>query len=1037
MLFGNLHVSVTGTPVLTLSTPRLHSLMAWLILQGSTPQPRERAAAIFWPNSTGAQARTNLRQLLHHLKRALPQECNFLYGDNLALYWKLDDSCSIDTVQFEAAISGAANAKDRNDVLGEMEYLKRATELYVDDLLPSLYDSWLVPIRQEFRAQLSGALFRLALLLEANNEVPTAIACAEKLVAQDLLAEANHQLLMRLHVANHDRASAVRIYHQLKVLLRRELGVSPGPDSVSLFERVLKSDPPTAGLRTRPASTRGNMPAIVGRISERDLLQDTWERAASSGPRALILSGEPGVGKTRLAEELLQMAEGDGHAVARGRCYSGRGQVAYAPVATWLRSDILRRVWAQLSLFQLSELARLVPEIREEYPAADEPLSPTESWQKVKLYESLQAVIAKSSRPLLLFIDDLQWCDSDSLEWIHQLLGSDAARRILLLGTVRAEETGRDHPFSSFITELRQKALVVEVAVEPLDAIETMELARQEANEPLTEERLEDIYQWTKGNPLFVLESVRAGLQRGRVHAVINARLANLSAGSFELAGLASIVGRPFSFELLERASDWDERSLSLALEELWQRRIIEGRGGAAYDFTHDRVRDVVRAELSPVRARYLHRRVGRALTDIYSNESHEWNGQIASHYEQAGMAEQAIEHLCSAAIFARSRFAYHEAAALLRRALGLSSDLPESTKRFEQELDLSLLLGSVLVATEGYSSPEVGHTYGHALDLARRLGSTKLFASLSGLWVFHVVRGDVQTSLKDALEFEQGAGHTATSDLKLAAHFLLGSSLSHMGQMEASMHHLMIVREAQSGLSDPALEVFGGPDVRVFCRAYLSHLAWHRAFHDEDRFADVLTTEAIHTADAMRHPFIQAIALNYAAMLYALRGDSRAALKVGRQAIQLCSENAFAYYLEMANVLTAWAMATEGETVRGLEQFRLGLDSMRSLGAELRLPYYYALLGEMYGLAGLFREASASLSSGFAFASKNGEEWTVAELHRVQGDLLVEEGKFEQATSSYRKGLDSAQRCGSLAFERRLLARLERTILPLSAERS
>jgi predicted ATPase len=129
--------------------------------------------------------------------------------------------------------------------------------------------------------------------------------------------------------------------------------------------------------------------------------------------------------------------------------------------------------------------------------------------------------------------------------------------------------------------------------------------------------------------------------------------------------------------------------------------------------------------------------------------------------------------------------------------------------------------------------------------------------------------------------------------------------------------------------------------------------------------------------------------------------------------------------------------MATEGETVRGLEQFRLGLDSMRSLGAELRLPYYYALLGEMYGLAGLFREASASLSSGFAFASKNGEEWTVAELHRVQGDLLVEEGKFEQATSSYRKGLDSAQRCGSLAFERRLLARLERTILPLSAERS
>ena len=251
----------------------------------------------------------------------------------------------------------------------------------------------------------------------------------------------------------------------------------------------------------------------------------------------------------------------------------------------------------------------------------------------------------------------MQWCDPDSFEWLNALLTSSAAAGVLVLGTVRAEETGREHPFTRFLAGLRQSGMVLEIPLEPLDAQETAELARLESAKPLESGNLGEIFRATRGNPLFVVESVRAGLQSTRVHAVIAARLAQLTAASYELAGLASVVGRPFSFELLEKATDWDEGSVSQALDELWRRRIIESRGASEYDFTHDRLREVACAELTLVRQRYLHRRVARALAEVYGADIESWNGQIASHFEQAGMAGRgdrallAGGRLCAAAI--------------------------------------------------------------------------------------------------------------------------------------------------------------------------------------------------------------------------------------------------------------------------------------------------------------------------------------------------------------------------------------------------
>jgi len=1046
-LFGNLHIDVAGQPITSVNTNRLQSLIAYLILHGNTPQPREKLAFTLWPASRESQARTNLRQLLHSLKRALPADCNSLVIDHFAVRWRLDDSCAVDVVELKAALAGASMARKENDRTREIRFLTTAAQLYEDDLLPALYDEWLLPLREEFGKKICEALHRLATVLEEQKEYAAAIPYAGRLLVLDSLNESYHQLLIRLHAANHDRASALRAYHQCWRVLRREMGLEPDATTKALFERILKGDgvgprestsESAASAATKPFSHLQKVRAIVGRAMEWDQLTQSWQTAVEGNPQVAVISGEPGIGKTRLAEELYQACLRQGHGAARARCYGGQGQAAYAPVAEWLRSDVVRAGWANLRKQQLAELARLIPEVSEQFrdleaAQSSAPSTVPENWQRLLFYECLNAAAAKSRKPLLLYLDDMQWCDPDSFEWLSVFLTSPAAAGVLVLGTVRAEEVGRGHPLTRFLTEVRQSGIVTEIPLDRLNADETAELARRESRTPLESGNLEEIFRSTRGNPLFVIESVRAGSQSSRVHAVITARLAQLTAPAYELAGLASVLGRPFSVDLLAMATDWDERSVSGALDELWQRRIIESGPASEYDFSHDLLREVAYSELSLVRKRYLHRRVARTFAELHSAEIEGWNGQIASHFEQAGMAEEAIEWLGRAAAHARQRYADTEAADLLKRALALCRGFPDSERRLKQELDLLVTLGTVLVTTEGYSAAEVGATYTRALDLSRRFEDRTIFAVLSGAWVFHIVRGDLEKARQFSLEFLRLAEQSPTPGLMQAGNFLLGSSLFHLGQLRNSLHHMNEAIRTDTGAAESILAFFAGPDVGVFCRSYLAHLRWHC---EDDNEAGVHAVKAIEAAKRIRHPFSQAIALDYSTMLDVFRRDSRLALEHGTEAVELCNRFGFTYYLAIANVLTGWARGAEGDVPAGLAQLREGLEGMRRLGAEVRLPFYLKLLAETLARGGQMGEALANLSTGFASASKNGEEWAVAELHCSQGELLAAGGKPEAALASFRRGLEAAERSGSLALQRKLSVLANGTLTIATTER-
>jgi DNA-binding SARP family transcriptional activator/predicted ATPase len=1040
-LFNNLLITCAQQPVLSVNTNRLQSLLAWLVLNSESAQSREQLAFLLWPESIESQARTNLRQLLHHLRRALPAECCYLEADNHSVQWRRDPACTVDVVEFETALARAADAAKRGNVEGERAALEEAARLYQDDLLRSLYDDWLLPKREHYRRQLAHTLLRLALLLEERRDYPAAIRHAERLIALDPLAEAHHQLLIRLHAGHRDRASALRAYHQCKQVLRRELGVDPDAATCELFDQVLRSEPLAAARAELPPAAAESPAPMVGRRKEWEQLLECWRRVVRGDRHLALIEGEPGIGKTRLAEELYEWCSHQEGTVARARCFSASGRLAYAPIAGWLRSEPLTAACAQLAQGQLAELARVMPEILAQHPGIQRPHPLAESWERRHFYHALNAAFNKVRGPLLLLIDDLQWCDSDSFEWLHSLFRSDPASRILVVGTVRPEETGRTHPLAGLLSELRQSGQAVELPLSPLNVEETAALAAQVAERPLDAADLGALYRTTKGNPLFVVESIRAGLRNPgakgadlsaappRITAVITARLAQLSPAAYELAGLAGAIGETFTLDLLAKSTDWDDDSLSAALDELWQRRIIEGQGEehgmAQYDFTHDRLREVAYAVLSPVRRRFLHRRIARALQELHEADPESISGQLAAHCEAAGMAEPAMHHYLAAAAEARHRYADAEAAGLLRRALALCRNFPETTRRDRQELELLVTLGPVLVTTLGYSLPEVGEVYERALLLSRRLGEKEhVFPVLSGAWVFHAVRGQLEVSRELAQQCLDLANHEGVPTLSVTGHFLLGSCNFHLGRMERSKTHLDQALAAFSGSSHPALAMFAGPDVGVFCRSYQSHVLWHLGNAQE---ASRKSGEALASARQVSHPFSLAIALAYAAMLHVFHHEFDGALSRAEEAVAVCRKHGFTYYLSVAEILAGWAMAMSGNAETGVARLRGGLETFRASGAELRLPFYHGLLAEACARAGRLGDALANISNGFAFQGKNGEVWAAADLHRIHGDLLLLNQNPLQAQASYQRSFDTARLAGAGMYELRAAGCLQK----------
>jgi predicted ATPase/DNA-binding SARP family transcriptional activator len=1039
-LFGQFSVTVDGRPAPGVASGRLQSLLAYLLLNGDGPKTRAHLSFTFWPDASESNARNSLRQLLHQLRQALPDLDRYLQADANSVQWVPDSSFSLDVDLFDSAIAEAETAGRMGDAARRRACLERAVDLCRGPLLPSCYDDWIGPARERLARRCETAVADLVGLLEKQREYASAIGYVRHWLDHDPLDEAAFRWLMRLLALAGDRVAALQAYGRCVEVLRRELSAEPSADTVMTYEgiRSAAAGPPEPSGADPGASV--GPPPLVCRQAEWATLRQAWEGAIRGRASFALVTGDAGIGKSRLAEELLTWAQRQGVAAAKTRSYAAEGRLSLAPVREWLRSKALSPHLAGLEDVWRVEVARILPELRAAGPDLPQPEPMTEFGDRLRFFEGLARAVLAAARPLLLVIDDLQWCDRETIEWLHFLSRFDPGASLLVLGTARSEELDAVHPLPPLLRHLQAESQLVEIALGPLDAAETAELAAQVGRRAFDTDAATRLYHETEGNPLLVVETVRAGSAGvprpglphesipglpPRAHAVIAGRLAQLSDHARATAAAAAVIGRAFDLDMLVRLVG-DEDLVVGALDELWRKRIVREQGPNAYDFTHDKLRDVAYGELSAPQQRRLHRRVAEALVAAYADDLDPVSGQIATHYQSAGLLEEAIPHYARAAVVARGVYANDEAVELVARGLSLIAAIPASSRRDTSELELQLALAPSYRVTLGWAAPELRRVLDRALALCDRVGTPSQRAEiLYGMQSANIVAGRLERSALITDEMARVFRDTQGSAPPRSAFVMMAGVRLQMGHFrEASEEIDGLVREADPGQLEH-LQESQGLNYEVLARAWQSHALWCLGRPDT---AFEGASQALRLARRLEQPFSQAIAATYMALLQQLRGDADTFRGQAKEALRLSTEFKATYYRAWAAILVAYAETLGSQEASGPRRLRAAIESFKATGAQLRLPYYLALLADAHLRAGEADSGLEVVEEALGHSRERSERWWDAELHRLRAELLQTSGAGAgEAEAAGRRALDIARRQEARSLELRAALTLAR----------
>jgi DNA-binding SARP family transcriptional activator len=1003
-LLGRFHLVYDGTPIRELNQARQQALLAYLLLNASTPQSRQHLAFLFWPDTGEVQALTNLRNLLYKLRQTLPDPDHFLHADAQSVQWRLDASFDLDVTHFESLAGPDATQAD----------LEEAIQLYRGDLLPACYDDWIQPWRLRLHQTATAICVRLIDLLEEKRAYARAISYGQQLLHLDPLDETTYRRLMQLHALYGDQAGALRVYHTCVTTLQRELGVAPGPTTCALYERLWSVVAPELPRPSAPQQT-----PVVGRDQEWLALQRAWRNACTGSATCMVITGEAGIGKTRLCEELVAWVGRQGYPVATAQCFAVEGALAYAPVATWLRSQAIYPLLSTLEPGWLAEVARLLPEMA---ATQAEPASSgaAESWQRQRLFEGLARAMLCCRKPLLLFIDDLQWSDRDTLEWIHFLLRFERQSPLMLLATVRQEELSTDHPLRALLLAMRRENHLIELGLGPLGREAIAALATAVAGQSLDVEQIEHLVQQTEGNPLFIVEFTRAqaelteiGDPAGassrnqiladasplppKVQSVIQTRLAQLSPEARELAELAATIGREFTFSVLARASGQEEESLVRYLDELWQRSVVREEGMDAYNFTHDKLREGAYTSLSAARRRLLHRRVAQALESLYTpsaqtsraHQADRFSGQIATHYELSGQFEQAVFFYQRAAEVAQRIFANQDAILYYRRAVALlegsaSFALPLASEPYERFADLLHLTGSVDEANVIYSRIlfQIPH-----LD---PISQARFYRKIGNTWrdqYRYTEALDVYQKAEDLLKRASSADHPhqpAWWHEWIQVQFETYTIYYWLGQIQAGLDllHRLEPAVAQHGTLDQQASFYThrasialranrnttSEEMMADVRRWLEIeqvkkreltpasqflLGFFFLWDGDIKLSEEYLLAALRQAEQRSDISLQARCLTYLTILYRRLGQVTETQKSGERALAIAVAAQMPEYIGLAQANEAWVAWRRGEFHRAGEAGRAALVRWEQLpSTHASLPYMWTALWPLIGLA-------------------------------------------------------------------------------------
>jgi class 3 adenylate cyclase len=435
---------------------------------------------------------------------------------------------------------------------------------------------------------------------------------------------------------------------------------------------------------------------LVGRSTELEQLHRHWRLAQQGRGHLALLSGEPGVGKTRLAQELIAVAQSEGAAILRGGCYEYEAATPYLPFVEafrdWVHLQSAEGLRSRLGLIA-AEIAKLAPEVETKVG----PLTPGPrlgaNEERLRLFDAVARLLQQlaAASGLLLFIDDLHWADQGTINLLHYLLRRLRHERVLLLTCYREVELDRANPLAPALVEWNRERLATRLPLGRLGRAATASLlATLFRQETISAEFVEVIQRETEGNPFFIEEVIKALIEQGQIYLqdgrwerkaihdlaipqsvkeAVGRRLSRLSQPCLEVLHTAAAMGKQFRFDELVAVGALSEDATLDALDEACLAQLLRAEPGDAFLFTHDKIREVLYEELNPIRRRRLHRRVGESLEQMYAAQLPEHAHDLAYHFSQSGEMEKAFRYSLQAATNARRVFAHDEALAFLRQA--------------------------------------------------------------------------------------------------------------------------------------------------------------------------------------------------------------------------------------------------------------------------------------------------------------------------------------------------------------------------------
>ena len=875
----------------------------------------------------------------------------------------------------------------------------------------------------------------------ALGETPNLAARLQAIAEPDaiLIADTTRRLVGRLFVCQ-DLGALELAGFAVPVRVWRVVGEERSGRRFSARESSRAPSPTaTPDIGARP---------LVGRSQELGLLRDCWKQVSEGRGRVVLLSGDAGIGKSRLVQAVVASLDQEPHAHLEFRCSAYYANSPLYPVVAllptvlgWSREDADEARLDKLDAFCTRHHlppAEAVPLLASllSLPASDRFPSPSMSpeRQKQRTLQMLMAIVLSfaAEKPLMIVIEDLHWIDPTSRQLLGLLIDQAATVPLFLLLTARLDFES-PWPAQSYVTQLMLTRLT-------RSEIEEM-VNRVAGDKPLPVEVVNEIVARTDGVPLFVEELTKMLLESGLVQSQqdryeltgplpplaipttlqdsLAARLDRLAAVK-PLAQLCATLGREFSYSLLKAVSAFDDATLQRSLIQLVHAEFLHQRSTPSeivYIFKHAMIQEAAYQSLLKSRRQQYHERIARVIVDQFASEAEAHPEVVAFHYVQAGDIDAAVNWWQKAGQHAFRRASYAEAIAHYSNGLRALESSPNERRRDQSELALQVELGYSLIPLRGWGAAETAQAFSRAGALCRQIGDTpSQFRALWGLGAFHFVRGDQHKALEVAQQCLELAGHANDEDALIEAHYLMGIVRCVRGDFVSGCSELEACIRLYGSEVREMHRLLYGQDAKASALGWLAMALWVLG-HPEDALAKA--EEALAFVRDATQPFLLARGLASVGFVHVFHLEPRGPDTELPAALALCAEQGFTYFRAVVSAFQGANLVLLGNTREGIDLMQTSIRALRTMGSSLLSTPILASLASAYVASGQADEALAAVDEGLRSVEQGGERWAESELLRIRAQLF-RGAERTQAESLLRKALELARRRKAKSYELR-----------------